>query len=157
MTKQNWYDSDNPSTVARGGTWRAMVWITALVLFFTALGALLWAFGVFTAPIKGQGDAFKTKESGANRIAAQERFEDLHQDILATDRKLDAAQAKVRANPKSTVAQTELTGLTNYCLDVVADYNAEARKYTAADFRAVDLPAQIDDLDPATDCKPTKE
>ena len=151
-----WHESDNPSTVVRGGTWRVMVWIVVVVVFVGLLSVALWAFGVFSSPIKGQGDAFKTKNSGTNRIAAQERFEDLHADILATDRKLDAAKAKAKAAPDSQVAQTEYVGLTNYCIDVVGDYNAESRKYTAQDFKSIDLPYQIDNTDPATDCKPSK-
>ena len=36
---------------------------------------------------------------------------------------------------------------------MVADYNAKARNYLAAEFRAADLPAQIDSLNPNTDCQ----
>lgn len=153
MTK--WYDSDNPTTVARGASWRLGIFIIAGVVFFGLIGIALWAFGVFSSDIKGQGDAIKTKNSSTNRIAAQERFEDLYQDILASDMKLDAAFANMTANPDSQVKSTEYTGLVNYCVDVRADYDAEARKYTAKDFRSIDLPAQIDKLDPATDCKET--
>lgn len=155
MTK--WYDSDNPSTVLRGGGWRLGVVVICVVLFFLAGGVLLWAFGVFTSDIKGQGDAEKTKNSATNRIAAQERFEDLYQDILASDRKLDPAYAAMKAAPDSQVKLTEYTGLVNYCIDVVADYNAEARKFTAEEFRSVDLPQVIDSLAIETDCKPTEE
>lgn len=150
MTK--WYDSDNPSTVVRGATWRGMIWVFIIVVFFGLLGAVLWGFGVLASPIKGQGDAFKTKESGTNRISAQERFEDLYADLIATDRKLDAAADALMADKESQIARTNYDGLTNYCLDLVGDYNAEARKYTSADFKAIDLPDQIDNLNPATDC-----
>lgn len=149
-----WYNSDNPSTVVRGGTWRGMIWVVSIVIFFLLLGAALWAFGVFTSPFKGQGDAFKTQQSSTNRIASQERFEDLYAEIKATDAKLAPAKDAMKANPDSQVKTTEYTGLVNYCLDVVADYNSESRKYLSADFRAIDLPYQIDSADTSTDCKP---
>lgn len=151
---QKWYDSDNPSTVVRGGTWRAMIWVLSIIAFFVIIGLLSWGFKVFTAPVKGQGDAYREQQSSTNRIASQARFEDLYQEILQSDAKLAPAKAALDVNPKDPIKSTEYTGLMNYCLDVVGDYNAEARKYLAKDFRAIDLPPQIDPLDPATDCKP---
>lgn len=150
----NWYDSDNPSKLARGGSWRLMLLIVAFIVFGLVVYAVLWGLGVVSAPIKGKGDAFKQKESANNRIAAQATFEDLYVDIKATDAKLAPAKQALKADPKSQVKQTQFTGLQNYCLDVVADYNAEARKYLAADFRSTDLPYEIDMQDPSTDCKP---
>lgn len=152
MTK--WYDSDNPSTVVRGGTWRAMLWVVGVVVFVLLLGAALWGLGVISSPFKGAGDAFKQKQSASNRISAQARFEDLYADIKATDAKLGPAKQALKQNPDSQIKQTEFTGLQNYCLDVVADYNAEARKYLSMDWKAIDLPDQIDTTSPSTDCKP---
>lgn len=155
MTK--WYDSDNPSTVARGFSWRAAIWIAGAVLFFGGLSIAHWGFGVFTSDIKGQGDATKTKNSGTNRIAAQERFEELYAGIKAADERIDVMAAAKKAAPNDLVAQVNYTGALAYCIQIRADYNAEARKYTAEQFRAADLPAQIDATDPAFDCKETKE
>ncbi len=150
MTK--WYDSDNPSTVVRGASWRAGVWIGVVLLVVALISIGVWGFKVATSDVKGQGDAIVQKNSANNRIAAQERFEDLYAEITQTDAKIGPAKQAFKANP-TAVNQTNLTGLVNYCLDVVGDYNAEARKYTSADFRAVDLPSQISTMDPATDCK----
>lgn len=147
-----WYDSDNPSTVVRGATWRAGVWIAVLLLFIGLIGVGVWGFKVATSDAKGRGDATMTKNSSTNRISAQERFEDLYADIKATDAKIGPAKQAVKTDP-STINTTNLAGLVNYCLDVVGDYNAEARKYTSADFRAIDLPAEINGFDTATDCK----
>lgn len=149
-----WYDSENPSTLARGGTWRVMVWIIAVVVFVLLLSLALWGFGVFTSPLKGRGDAYKQQQSSTNRIAAQARFEDLIADIKATDAKLLTAKKAVKTDPGNQILQTNFTGLTNYCLDIVGDYNAESRKYLAKDFKAWDLPGQIDRTSPETDCKP---
>lgn len=152
MSRTPWYDSENPSTVARGATWRVVVWVLAIMLVVGLVGVAVWGFRVATSDVKGQGDATITKNSSTNRIAAQERFEDLYADIKATDAKIAPAKQVFKANP-TTVNQTNYTGLVNYCLDVVGDYNAEARKFTSADFRAIDLPAQISDMDESTDCK----
>lgn len=151
MTK--WYDSDNPSTVVRGATWRAILWVLAVLLVVALVSIGVWGFKVATSDVKGQGDAVRTKNDSVNRIAKQELFEDYFADIQATDAKIGPAAEAAKADP-TTVNKTNLTGLVNYCLDVVGDYNAESRKYTAADFRAVDLPYQIDTTNPSTDCKP---
>lgn len=152
MTK--WYDSDNPSTVVRGGTWRLMVLILVFLLFFGLIGIGLWAFGVFTSDVKGRGDAVKTKNSAVNRIAAQENFHNLYQDVVAADRRIDVIAATLAKNPDSQVWQTNYTGAVTYCIDAVAAYDAEVKKYTKREYLDISLPQdRIDDQDPATDCK----
>lgn len=141
---KNWYDSDNPTTVVRGFSWRAGVWIALVVIFFAALGGLIWVLNVATSPVKGQGDAYQQKNSAVNRIASQATFEDLYADYQDTLVKIEVASDAYDKNPKSQIAQTNLAGLINYCVDVVGDYNAESRKYLAADFKAVDLPYELD-------------
>lgn len=143
------YESDKPSRWAFG----IGGWIIVILLFSMALSAAAWGISVLVSDIKGQGDAIKKKNDAVNRIAASERFEERYQDILAADRRIDVMHNALSADPKSGVAQTNYAGAVNYCLEVVAEYNADARKYTAEQFRASDLPAQIDNLDSATDCK----
>lgn len=124
------------------------------LVLIAAIAIGFWAFRVATSDVKGSGDAEIRKNSATNRIAAQERFEQLHAEIIASDQRIDVLADAVKADPSYT-NQTNLTGATTFCLSVVADYNAEARKFTAQEFRAADLPAQIDAIDPATDCKGT--
>ena len=52
--------------------------------------------------------------------------------------------------------QTTVTGLQQICQDAVASYNAEARKTIRAEWRAEDLPYQIDATSTTseTDCQP---
>jgi len=152
-----WYEDDNPDRVARAAGGRAALWIIVAVLFSLILGAGLWFARVGTSDIKGQGDVTIQKNSAPNRIAAQERFESMWADVKATDRKIDLFAAAAKAAPNDRTAETNLLGAQSYCLSVVSDYNAAARKILAADFRAVDLPSEIDLTDPATDCKPSKE
>lgn len=126
------------------------VWLLGAVLLL-ALIVGVWAFRVTTSDIKGRGDAEITKNSAANRIAKQERFEALYAEVLASDRRLD--QLAKDAKDGTAETRTRYSGAVSHCHNVVADYNAEARKFTARDYRELDLPAQIDQTDPATDCK----
>jgi len=153
MRREPWYESEDPGRVARGAGWRVGVWIVVGVIFFGLLGIGLWAFNVATSDVKGRGDAQIKVNSADNRLFAQGNFLDLYNEIKATDRKLDQAAADKAAHPNDPTAATNYTGLKAHCEDVRAEYNAAAKKISQAKFRDEDLPAQIDDSDPATDCK----
>lgn len=141
----------------RHGFWYVAKWGVAVVLLIVVISAGLWGLGVFSSDVKGRGDAARTKNSGTNRIAAQERFESMYADVLASDQRLDILYQARQAAPESVVASTNYTGAVTYCISVRNSYNAEARKYTAEQFRASDLPEKLDPADPKTDCKETKE
>lgn len=130
-------------------------WFIGLVVI--VLGVLtaggLWLASVLVSDVKGQGEAEKIKNSAPNRIQAQEKFEDLFADIKAADVNIELATERAAAAPQDEKLATELAGLRQYCNSLVGDYNAEARKFRSEDFRAIDLPAQIDDSDRLTDCK----
>jgi cytoskeletal protein RodZ len=147
------YPTSDERRDARRSGWLVLRWTLAIIVIIVLIGWGLWALGVGTSDVKGRGDAIKNKNSGTNRVAAQERFESLYAEVTSSDQKIDVMAAAVKASPGDTVAQTNLTGVQNYCIQAVADYNAEARKYSAKDFRPTDVPAQIDNSDPATDCK----
>jgi hypothetical protein len=138
----------------RFGGWGLIVGCMVLAVVL-ALSAAVWAFGVGTSDVRGKGNAYKAKNDGVNRVAAQERFENLYADAKAADARLDVLQDATKANPDDAIASKTYTGAVSYCISARAAYDAEARKYSARDFRATDLPAQIDPLDPTTDCKPT--
>jgi hypothetical protein len=157
MNREPWYESEDPSRLARSGGWRLGVIIVVVIVFFSLISAALWAAGVGFAGIQGKGEAHKQKESANNRIAAQERFQDLYNEILAADKRIDVYADALKRTPDSVIAQTNLTGAITYCTGVVADYDAAARKYTQKDFRDYDLPEKIDPADPATDCKEITE
>lgn len=155
MAREPWYESDNPSRVARGVSWRAAVWITAAVVFFGLLGAGVWAFKVATSDVKGRGDVVRKVNDADNRLFAQGNFLDLYNEVKATDQKLDGAAADKAAHPGDSFYETNFRGLVNHCMDARGQYNAAAKKITQAKFRDEDLPYQIDDSDPKTDCKET--
>lgn len=148
-----WYDSDNPTTVVRGGTWRAFIWVVAVLIAVGVISIGVWGFRVVTSDTAGKGNAVIQKNDANNRIAAQERFENMYQDVKAADAKITVAAEALALDPTDKTAQQNLTGVKNYCIQAAADYNAEARKYSAEDFRSADLPFQIDTFDTSTDCK----
>lgn len=136
----------------RGIRW-GLLWALIIIVIFAVAGIAVWGVRVATAPIKGQGDAAITKYSAENWVRAQAKFEERYQDIQATDQKIQVATDAAKANPNDKTAGQTAAGLKSYCISAVADYNAEARKYLSADFRAADLPSRIDTTDPAFDCK----
>lgn len=123
------------------------------VLVFGAIGVSLWAFGVFTSDVKGRGDAEVMKNDARNRIRAQEGFEKLHQDILAADRNLNVTAESLKLEPTNVRWKTELSGQKQYCIGLVGQYNAKARSFTQEQFRDAELPREITESDPLTDCK----
>lgn len=155
MPREPWYESDNPSRVVRGGSWRVALWIVGIVLFFGALSVGIWYFKVATSGVKGAGDQTRIVNDGQNRIAAQEAFEALYAQIKAYDRNLDQAAKDKAEHPGDPFYATNYSGLVKTCNDAVAQYNADARKVTRAKWISPDLPYEIDLNDPATDCKET--
>lgn len=136
----------------RHGFWYGLRWYAAGAAVILASIALLWALGVFTSDVRGAGDAHKQNQSGTNRVVKQEMFEQKYQDIQNADKRIDTFAAAKAEDPTYT-NKVNYTGAINVCNQLVADYNAEARKQTSADWKAADLPSVIDQNDPKFDCK----
>lgn len=135
----------------RNGEPRVGLIAIAAVLFVSLVSVGVWGFRVATSDIKGKGDAIINKNNGVNRVIKQEMFEQMYAGIKADDDKIQTSLDAYRRN-KSYTNEVNLNGVIQHCQQAVQDYNAEARKYSSEDFRAVDLPAQISDFDAATDC-----
>lgn len=140
----------------RHGFWYVAKWGAAAAAAIVVLVAALWATGVLWAGPKGAGDAHKTNQSGTNRIAKQEMFEQLYTDIQNADKRIDTFAAAKTEDPSYT-NKVNYTGAVNTCNQLVANYDAEARKYTSAGWRDNQLPEAIDQTDPKFDCKETKK
>jgi hypothetical protein len=133
---------------------KRVVWTTiAVVVGLIALSWAGFALSVALSGPKGVGNAIIQKNSAENWTKAQAGFEDSYQAIIAADRKIAVHRAALEAAPTDPTLKTNLSGVTNICISAVADYNADSRKFLKEDFKAADLPYQIDDSDPATDCK----
>lgn len=131
--------------------WTIFKWGALSTLIVVALVAIVWALSVGGSDVQGRGNAVRQKNDATNRIQQSENFEETKQDFEAFPAKIKAAKrASDRANksPDTTddsIKATELDGIVQQCIDVAHDYNADARKYTAKDFRAADLPDHLDD------------
>lgn len=125
----------------------------AVVVLVGVIGIGLYALRVSTSDIKGRGDAEIVKNEVRNRIRAQEGFESKFAAIVAADKNLNITAEALVVKPGDLKLSTELNGQKMICNDLVAQYDAAARKFSDAEFRAADLPQQIEDANPSTDCK----
>jgi len=129
------------------------VWVLALILLFGSIGIGLWVFGVFTADIRGAGNAIKQRQSAVNRIQKQELFEQLAADYEGYLSKIAIAEgaltqaAKTGDSVNAGLRQTELLGLRQTCVDAAQQFNAESRKYTARIWKSAGLPLTLDPAD----------
>lgn len=118
-------------------------WI-ATVIVLGVIAAAVWGVRVLISDVRGQGDAVIQRNSAANWTAAQGRFEGWYAEYEATLVRIDNLEPQVAAKPDDQILTTQLNGLRSYCTSVAADFNADARTFLAGDFRAADLPAQLD-------------
>ena len=127
--------------------------ILAVIIVITLIGWAGWAISVAVSAPKGQGDAVKTKNSAENWTKAQAKFEELHQGIQSADKKTELAAERLKAAPNDPTLQQQHAGVQSGCISLVAEYNAESRKFLSEEFKSIDLPYQIDTTAPAFDCK----
>lgn len=147
---KDWTQQENPDRLTISLGWRIIIALSVIAL----IGIGVWGFRVATSPVKGEGDATIQKNSAANRVQARQEYQNIYEDIQGADQRIDVMAAAYAAN-KSSVNQTNLTGAQTYCISRVREYNALAKKYLSADFRPEGLPEQIDQNDPAFDCRET--
>lgn len=132
-----------------------------VVLFIVVVVVAAWWFSygakvLSSAPI-GQGDAIIQKNSAENWTKAQADFEDLYAGIEAQDQMVTLLAEAAKGGDASTFDSRNYAGARMNCLEMVGDYNAKARSYLSADFRAADLPERIDTTMSSTDCYENKE
>jgi hypothetical protein len=151
---------------------RVKIVIAAFVAVVIIAPIAIWGIRVATSDAKGKGNVEIERNSAENRVRAQAFFEQSFEDVKKFDVQIADAQKAydnfIATNPKPTAddvvaaqiytqqlsgRQTTLTGLQQQCQSTVADYNAEARKTLAAEWRSKELPYQIDGSSSATDCR----
>lgn len=131
----------------------AFTWVAVVIVAAVVFTAAIWAFKVATSDVKGAGDTKRKTNSAENRIAAQEHFQALFNQIKAYDQQLDQAAADKRDNPGDRYFAINYSGLVKQCIDARNQYNADANKITQAKWLDSGLPYQIDISTPETDCK----
>jgi Rieske Fe-S protein len=135
---------ENPTE--RGIVARIIGYTVLAVIVVGIISAALWGAGVLFAGPKGQGEAYKQKESAVNRIEKQEMFVQLNEDFQGFIAKIEVAKQAYQRDP-SDVNSTNLTGVTQICIDTAQQYNAESQKYTSRDFKSAGLPYRLDPAD----------
>ena len=150
---------------------RVKIVFAAFVAVVIIAPVTIWGVSVATSDAKGKGNVEIERNSAENRIRSQAFFEQSYEDVQKFDLQIGDAQKAyndfVTNNPKPSAddlvaaqiygqqlnsRQVTLTGLHQQCQNTVANYDAEARKTLAAEWRSNELPYQIDGS-PETDCK----
>lgn len=132
---------------------RTTLTVIAVIVIVALITGGIWLANVLASGFRGEGDAVIKKNSADNWTRQQAEFERLYASIKTQDKNIGIAHAELQADPTNQVKQTNYSGQVRNCNDTVGAYNAKAREFLAEDFRAADLPAQIDETDPTTDCK----
>lgn len=159
------------SEVDRWDPRRVKIAIAVLIAVVLVAPIAIWGIQVATSDTRGAGNVEIERNSAENRVRAQAYFEQSFQDIKKFDVQIVDAQKAyddfVTNNPKPSAddlvaaqiygqqlnsRQVTMTGLQQQCQNTVANYDAEARKTLAAEWRSNELPYQIDGS-PETDCK----
>ena len=159
------------SEVDRWDPRRVKIILAVLLAVVIIAPVSIWGFRIATSDTRGAGNVEIERNSAENRVRSQAFFEQSFEDIKKFDLQIGDAQKAyndfVTNNPKPSAddlvaaqiygqqlnsRQVTLTGLHQQCQNTVANYDAEARKTLAAEWRSNELPYQIDGS-PETDCK----
>lgn len=125
----------------------------ATVATIAAVSVGAWGLKIATSDVKGRGDVVIKRNDADNRIFQQGHFRDLYEQIVAADQNITTYYLVAREDPKDKTARDNLTGTIAGCRNLVAAYNADARKVLGQKYLDGDLPTSIGLADPATDCK----
>jgi hypothetical protein len=132
--------------------------ILGLILIFAAVGFAIWGISVVASPFFGAAEAHKQINSATNRIGQNDAFFQLDKDIRSQAQNAALAQKQLDAfnktNPPApgegfqiseqrTNLSNAVTGSQQLCVQNVNEYNNKSVNYTAADFKAVNLPASF--------------
>lgn len=128
---------------AAKGLSEGTLWVIGIGVLLTVIGAVFFGIQVATSNAKGAGEVVIKNNSAANRIEKQEKFEELIAKV-EYNKALVAQHTKNVANNKDDkTAQQTLLGVQSACVASVEAYNAETRKITSVDWKAVDLPESL--------------
>jgi hypothetical protein len=134
-----------------------------LLIVVIALSTMaIFGFGLFqrgTADFRGKTQQIEqTKANGSYRIASYEKFFDECAAVQDDEASITSLKEELSGNPKpsdSRIGQinASLTALRASRVEKINHYNADARKTaTEGQFRASDLPYQLDKTNEETSC-----
>lgn len=138
--KQDWRDSRHVMGLSTG-------WAIFGVALIFALAGVIWGGSVLLSDVTGAGGAIKQKNSTVNRIQQQANFEDLvttYQGYLVKVKLSKTALAAASTTIDKQIAQTNLQGISQACVDTAQEFNADSAKYLARDWKSAGLPLTLD-------------
>lgn len=146
---------------SRAGMFAFIAGVAVLVVALVLGAMFMFGFGVFqreTADFRGDVEATeRTGGSGAFRITAYDHFYDLCAAIQGEEDRLESLRRELETNPSesrrnqlnATIAAVEAARDRK-----IREYNVDARKdYTLGEFRASDLPFELDPDQEETSCE----
>jgi hypothetical protein len=114
---------DDRGNVRPGRAW--FYGLTAAFVLFIVLPVTWWAVSVATSGTKGTGDLTRQRNSAGNRAHWSAVFNSLNQQINADQQMIATAKQSAGAPGATRQDQINLTGLTQNCLNDVAQYNGD--------------------------------
>jgi uncharacterized protein HemX len=135
--------------------------VVAVLLLALGIGLVgVYGFGWFTdATVNRQGQTQKELQvegNGSYRIAAYNHFFDLCAAVQTDEQSIANLESELKTTTDSTrkaVLPASITALRNKRADDINTYNADSHKtYTLHQFKASDLPFQIDPTQELTTC-----
>lgn len=125
---------------AAKGLGEGTIWIIIIGALGLVIAGFFFVTTVLLAPAKGAGEVVIKNNSATNRIEKQELFEDLNAKVIFNKELVAQHKATLETDPDNAQIKQILSGVKSACSASVERYNAEARKITSADWKAVDLP-----------------
>lgn len=134
--------------------------LLAIIVFLVVGFIGVYGYGWFTDHTADRSGRTQVKQqtngNGQYRIAAYNHFYDLCASVQTDEASITNLQDELKTTTDPTrkaVLPASITGLKNKRADDINTYNADARKsYTLGQFRASDLPFQLDPTEDHTTC-----
>jgi hypothetical protein len=154
-------DGDIAREGARFARWAMILGAMAVVVGLVFAAMAIFGVGLFqcgTAEFRGKtGQIERTKADPSYRIANYDHFYDLCAAVQSNEAAIDALKEELATNPSQgrvEQIQAALAALRINRSEDINQYNADARKTaTQGQFRASDLPYQLDQTAEKTSCK----
>lgn len=140
---------------------RIIIAITALVGAAIVFIVAVYGFGFLqrsTADFRGETDQIEDTEANSDyRIASYDHFYDTCAGVQSLEGKISNMEDELEGTDvgeqRKTTLNTSLTAAKNKRSELINSYNADARKEaTKGQFRASDLPYEIDEGEESTVC-----
>lgn len=141
---------------------QAIVTVVALLLALVlAFLIAVYGFGFLqreTADFRGETEQIEnTQADGDYRMAAYNHFYDMCAGVQSTESKISNMEDELEvteSEQRTTVLTTSITAAKNKRAELIAEYNADARKEaTAGQFKASDLPYELNENEEETICE----